>query len=108
MKRWALLAVVLVGTGAAATTVFVRAAAQTVTIDEVGDQVQTVPRGRSPVFAGRGDTGALYRFATEQESTLAWMPCFCGCGDLGHGSNRACYVKQESPDRITDTSHAAT
>ena len=49
-----------------------------------------------------------YRFAVENPDTLRWMPCTCGCGSLGHASNRACYIKAESQDRVTFTSHAAT
>jgi Protein of unknown function with PCYCGC motif len=80
----------------------------TVSIDHIGDRVQTVARGQLPVFAAKPDVGALYRFATEQGDLLRYMPCTCGCGDLGHGSNRACYIKAETSERITYTSHAAT
>ena len=51
---------------------------------------------------------SLYRFAVENPDTLAWMPCTCGCENLGHTSNRACYIKAEEPGRVTFTSHAAT
>jgi hypothetical protein len=79
-----------------------------VSIDHIGDRVQTVARGRGPVFAATADAAELYRFATEQGELLRHMPCPCGCGDLGHGSNRACYIKAETSDRVTYTSHAAT
>jgi hypothetical protein len=79
-----------------------------VTTDSIGDQVQTRKGGALPVFAGTGDTAALYRFARERGDVLQWMPCTCGCGQLGHTSNRSCYVKAESGDRTTWTSHAAT
>ncbi len=79
-----------------------------VTTDAIGDQVQTRGGGALPVFAGTGDTAELYRFARERGDVLQWMPCTCGCGQLGHASNRACYIKSESGDRTTWTSHAAT
>jgi len=79
-----------------------------VTKDEVGDEVQTVPRGQVPVFAAEGDGGSLYRFATTRGDVLRWMPCTCGCRNFGHTSNRSCYVKAESGGRLTFTSHAAT
>ena len=79
-----------------------------VTIDNIGDQVQTRAGGALPVFAGAGDTAALYRFAKEQPELMKWMPCACGCAKLGHTSNRSCYIKAESGDRTTWTSHAAT
>lgn len=79
-----------------------------VTVDRVGDRVQTVPRGRLPVFASPAETAALYRFAAERGDLLAWIPCTCGCADLGHTSNRVCYISTEASDRVTFTSHAAT
>ena len=79
-----------------------------VTVDAIGDQVQTRRGGALPVFAGTGDTASLYRFARERGDVLRWMPCTCGCADLGHTSNRSCYIKAESTDRTTWTSHAAT
>jgi diadenosine tetraphosphatase ApaH/serine/threonine PP2A family protein phosphatase len=82
--------------------------AQEVTVDSLGDQVQTLARGRLPIFAEQGDLGRLYAFAAKDADTLQWMPCTCGCGSLGHGSNRACYVKAETASRVTFTSHAAT
>ena len=82
--------------------------AQPVTVDSIGDRVQTLPRGKLPVFADRGDLPRLYAFAVENPDTLKWMPCTCGCGNLGHASNRSCYVKDETPSRVPFTSHAAT
>ena len=79
-----------------------------VTKDEVGDEVQIVPRGRLPIFAGETDTGALYRFATTRGEVLRHMPCTCGCAAIGHTSKRSCYIKAESDASVTYTSHAAT
>jgi hypothetical protein len=81
---------------------------EAVTTDAIGDQVQTRRGGALPEFAERGEPGALYRFAKDRGDLLRWMPCTCGCGKLGHTSNRSCYVKAESGDRTTWTSHAAT
>lgn len=105
VKRALLVGVVVLGATAAAWWI---AGAQEVTVDALGDQVQTLTRGRLPVFAERGDAARLYAFAVENPDTLKWMPCTCGCGSLGHGSNRACYVKAETASRVTFTSHAAT
>ena len=84
------------------------ASAQEVTVDSIGDQVQTLTRGRLPIFAEQSDLGRLYAFAATNTDTLRWMPCTCGCANLGHGSNRACYVKVETESHVTFTSHAAT
>ena len=84
------------------------ASAQEVTVDSIGDQLQTLTRGRLPIFAEQGDLGRLYAFAATNADTLRWMPCTCGCANLGHGSNRACYVTAETESHVTFTSHAAT
>jgi len=88
-----------------------RALAGPVTIDRIGDQVQTLPRGQLPEFAGPGTPGiqALYQYAVEHGNELQYIPCFCGCGRFGHRSNRDCYVKTFTRDgSVTYTSHAAT
>ena len=80
-----------------------------VTTDAIGDQVQTLPRGQYPVFAGTGEVRGLYRYAVEHGDELQYIPCFCGCGRFGHTSNRDCYVKALNADgTLTFTSHAAT
>jgi len=79
-----------------------------VTTDAIGDQVQTRGGGALPVFASGADTAELYGFARDRGDVLKWMPCTCGCAQLGHDSNRACYIKSSSPERTTWTSHAAT
>jgi len=82
--------------------------AQPVTVDSIGDENQTVARGRLPVFAAKGEAAQLYAFAADNPDTLRWIPCTCGCGRLGHTSNRSCYVKAEPTGGVTFTSHAAT
>jgi hypothetical protein len=76
--------------------------------DEIGDRVQTVPHGQLPAFAREGDADTLYRFATTHGDVLRWMPCTCGCAQVGHTSNRSCYIKSETHADVTYTSHAAT
>jgi hypothetical protein len=39
-----------------------------------------------------------YRFAVANEDALKWMPCFCGCNEIGHDSNFACYVQEVRGD----------
>jgi hypothetical protein len=107
MRFWAAVALVAVlGTGG----VWWLASAQDdpLTVDQIGDQVQTRKGGAVPAFADKGDTAALYRFAKAERDVLQWMPCACGCARFGHTSNRSCYIKSESGDQTTWTSHAAT
>jgi hypothetical protein len=37
-----------------------------------------------------------YRFAAANASALRAVPCFCGCGAMGHTSNAACYLAAAS------------
>jgi len=39
-----------------------------------------------------------YRFAVANPDLLKHIPCYCGCGAMGHTSNYACYVKEVKPD----------
>jgi len=102
-----IVAVVLILAGGGAAW-WMAAADDKVTVDNIGDQVQTRARGQLPVFAEGTDGQQLYKFAVENPQVLNYMPCVCGCADLGHTSNRSCYVKAETADRVTFTSHAAT
>ena len=82
-----------------------------VTVDAIGDQVQRVPKGQLPDFAGPSlpDIHRLYAYAVEHGDELQYIPCFCGCGRFGHKSNRDCYIKSFNSDgTLTFTSHAAT
>jgi hypothetical protein len=85
MRRALVALGVAVVAGAALATWWMVGAPE-VTVDALGDHVQTVARGRLPVFAEPGDLGRLYAFAAGNPDTLAWIPCTCGCGSLGHGS----------------------
>ncbi len=33
-----------------------------------------------------------YQFAAANPDLMKQIPCYCGCGDIGHTSNYACYV----------------
>lgn len=80
-----------------------------VTTDAIGDQIQTLPRGQLPRFANTADTQRLYRYAVEHGDELQYFPCFCGCYQFGHVSNRDCYIKAFNRDgTLTFTRHAAT
>lgn len=39
-----------------------------------------------------------YRFALANAELLSAIPCYCGCGSMGHTSNLSCYVKQFRSD----------
>jgi len=39
-----------------------------------------------------------YQFAIANQEYLSQFPCYCGCGGMGHRSNRDCYIKEVKPD----------
>lgn len=39
-----------------------------------------------------------YTFAAAHPGVLTQLPCYCGCGGIGHTSNYACYVSGSDPD----------
>ena len=48
-----------------------------------------------------------YQFAGANPEILQAIPCYCGCGAMGHTSNFACYVSDVSPaGEIIYDSHA--
>lgn len=50
-----------------------------------------------------------YLFAIANPEPLSQIPCYCGCGEEGHKSNLACYVKEFKPDgSIEFDDHAFT
>ena len=76
-----------------------------------GDWLETVPLGNLPSFADKGGTKVqeAYRYAVDNEATLQYIPCFCGCAKIGHRHNAECYIAERLPGgRVTFTSHAAT
>lgn len=49
----------------------------------------------------------VYRYAAANHDVLQFIPCFCGCADLGHPSNFGCYVREVYPDgRIRVNTHS--
>jgi hypothetical protein len=48
-----------------------------------------------------------YQFAVANPEITENLPCYCGCGPIGHESNYACYVKDVAADgKITYDAHA--
>src|SRR5512135_115647 len=39
-----------------------------------------------------------YQFAVANPDALKNVPCYCGCGAMGHTSNLSCYIKDRKPD----------
>jgi hypothetical protein len=48
-----------------------------------------------------------YQFAAANPDVMKQIPCYCGCGAMGHTSNYACYVSGvDENGTITYDSHA--
>ncbi|MFZ6029222.1 MAG: PCYCGC motif-containing (lipo)protein [Chloroflexota bacterium] len=48
-----------------------------------------------------------YRFAVANPDVMKQIPCYCGCGKMGHTSNYACYVQSvDDTGEIAFDSHA--
>jgi hypothetical protein len=41
---------------------------------------------------------SAYQFAAANPEVLNQLPCYCGCGGMGHTSNYSCYMAGENPD----------
>ncbi len=52
-------------------------------------------------------TEEAYRYAMEHPLVLQWMPCYCGCGATGHGSNLDCYFEPSATGSIVFEEHAS-
>jgi hypothetical protein len=57
-------------------------------IDDMPPEVQSAPE----------IVQEAYQFAAANPDVLEQIPCYCGCGGMGHTSNYACYVAEENPD----------
>ena len=76
-----------------------------------GDFLETVLQGSLPSFAEKKGPKVqeAYRYAVDHAATLEYIPCFCGCKNIGHRHNADCYVAERLPDgQVTFTSHGAT
>jgi len=50
---------------------------------------------------------AAYQFAAENPDIMKNIPCYCGCGNVGHTSNYSCYVSQvDDKGKFTFDDHA--
>ncbi len=48
-----------------------------------------------------------YQFAVANPQVLQQIPCYCGCGNIGHTSNYACYVTStDAAGKVTYDDHA--
>jgi hypothetical protein len=66
-------------------------------MDQMPSEVQSAPVS----------VQTAYQFAAANPDLMKDIPCYCGCGDIGHESNYACYVSSDDGQgNITFDNHA--
>jgi hypothetical protein len=60
---------------------------QLAALDELPDGVQSAPVS----------VQQAYQFALSNPEILKEIPCYCGCGGMGHTSNYSCYIAEDNP-----------
>ena len=49
----------------------------------------------------------LYAFAARRPDVMHYVPCYCGCGGIGHESAYDCYIDEVRPDGTVDIDNMA-
>jgi hypothetical protein len=73
------------------------------------DQLSMMPLDQMPtdVQSAPVSVQQAYQFAAANPDTMRQIPCYCGCGAMGHTSNYSCYVQNvDSNGTITFDNHA--
>src|SRR5512138_1125591 len=58
------------------------------------------------VQAAPSTVKSAYQFAAANPDLMKQLPCYCGCGSIGHTSNYSCYVLDDANGAITWDDHA--
>jgi hypothetical protein len=73
------------------------------------DSMKMAPMSMMPdeVKSAATVTQEAYQFAVANPDVMQHIPCYCGCGNMGHTSNYMCYVKSvEADGKVNFDSHA--
>ena len=93
----ALLAVLLVTILPACSTAAQASNLHMMPMDKLPAEVQAAP----------ASVRTAYQFAAANPDVMQKIPCYCGCGNIGHTSNYACYVSDAEPSgAFTYDNHA--
>ena len=67
---------------------------------QTADALHLAPMTEMPaaVQAAPASVQEAYHFAAANPEVLTHIPCYCGCGSIGHTSNYACYVSGKNED----------
>lgn len=73
----------------------------------VGLKMMPMDKMPSEVQAAPSTVQAAYQFAAANPDVVKGIPCYCGCGAIGHTSNYSCYVQGgDANGAITWDDHA--
>ncbi len=72
--------------------------------------LQLAPLSQMPDFVQTAPPTVqeAYRFATANPEVMHKIPCYCGCGAMGHQDNLGCYVKEVRPNGSIEFDNHAT
>ncbi|HEX2994231.1 MAG TPA: PCYCGC motif-containing (lipo)protein [Anaerolineales bacterium] len=99
MRRWFqfFIAISLLSLSLSACSTSKESDLHTMPLDEMPTEVQT-----APVVVQQA-----YQFAAANPDVMKDIPCYCGCGNIGHTSNYACYVSGVGKNsKLTFDNHA--
>lgn len=75
--------------------------------DASGLHMMSMDQMPAEVQAAPVTVRTAYQFAAANPDVMQHIPCYCGCGGIGHESNYDCYVTDVQPDgAIRFDSHA--
>jgi len=99
-KRWVLLGMLML--------ILLAGCAQAKQDEGVPANVTLAPLSDLPdeVRQASQSTVIAYRFAVANPDLMKQVPCYCGCGDMGHTSNYMCYVQSDADGKIVFDQHA--
>jgi hypothetical protein len=68
--------------------------------DTTGTEIKLAPVSQLPERVKRAPpvVQEAYRFAIANPEVLAQLPCYCGCGSMGHESDLDCFIEEFKPD----------
>jgi len=73
----------------------------------VGLKMMPMDKMPAEVQAAPSVVQAAYQFAAANPDVMKGIPCYCGCGSIGHTSNYSCYVQSAAANgAITWDDHA--
>ena len=85
------------GTTAASTTTSTEHELKMAPMSQMPDEVKSAPLV----------TQQAYQFAVANPDIIQHIPCYCGCGSMGHTSNYSCYVESvDAAGKVKFDGHA--